>query len=304
MIAVNPNGDSVYVTNFGSVSRRGSVSVLDVATSSVTHEPIILGGLGPTSVTFAPDGIFAYVTSRNGNAVLGIDTGLASDNASCAAPNRAAPCVSFGVSAGPGPFGISIHPSGDTAYVTHSLPGLSGNAVSVIDLRKGTTLKEISVGTSPRGVVFTPDGALVLVANFGSASVSVIDPIANILVTEDIPVDAGPEAIAITPDGTLALVTNFNSATLSVIDIQSITQPGDAKVGAVPLIFEGTTFSNPRGIAITPDGVLAYVTISNSDRVLAIDTRATLLNPERAIVATINVGRGPIGVAVGPKRIP
>src|SRR5262249_52370954 len=51
---------------------------------------------------------------------------------------------------------VAVHPTDRAAYVTN---GISGT-VSVVDLGAGRVVKEITVGTEPRGCALTPDGSL------------------------------------------------------------------------------------------------------------------------------------------------
>ena len=55
------------------------------------------------------------------------------------------------------------------------------------------------MGTSPRGVAITPDGAFAYVTNFNSHNVSVINTSTNTEVLPRIPVGTSPFAVAITP---------------------------------------------------------------------------------------------------------
>jgi YVTN family beta-propeller protein len=59
----------------------------------------------------------------------------------------------------------------------------------------------IAVGGSPGGVVVTPDGSEVYVANNADSTVSVIDTATNTVIGAPIPVGLFPEGVAITPDG-------------------------------------------------------------------------------------------------------
>src|SRR6476619_5802784 len=62
-------------------------------------------------------------------------------------------------------------------YVTNSID----NTVSVIDPATNTVVgTPISVGTGPRGVAVTPNGAFAYVTNFGSNDVSVISAASNL----------------------------------------------------------------------------------------------------------------------------
>jgi YVTN family beta-propeller protein len=55
--------------------------------------------------------------------------------------------------------------------------------------------------------------------------------------------------------------------------------------------------NSPHGIAITPDGASAYVTNQTSNNVSVINTA------NNTVVATVNVGLGPIGAASGPAAL-
>ena len=116
----------------------------------------------------------------------------------------------------------------------------------------------------PFGAAVSPDGATLLVPEFGSFTpyfvgntVVVIDT-ATDTVTGTIVVDMQPEDVAFTPDGAYAFVTNAGGATVSVIDTAS-----QVAVATVPC---GTPFATfLYGVAITPDGKLAYVNTTGGD---------------------------------------
>src|SRR5262245_13535718 len=97
------------------------------------------------------------------------------------------------------------------------------NTVSVIDTATNTVVgSPIRVGTQPRGIVITPNGAAAYVTNFRDDTVSVIN-IATNMVTNTIALrqakgQKGPQGIAITPDGTKVYTVNGFDNTVSVID--------------------------------------------------------------------------------------
>jgi YVTN family beta-propeller protein len=81
-------------------------------------------------------------------------------------------------------------------------------------------------------------------------------------------------------------VTSPGNGTVSVIDTATNTVGATISLG---------TSQNPFGVAITPDGTRAYVTINFPNNfVLVIDTATN------TVVATIPVGVGPDGVAITP----
>jgi YVTN family beta-propeller protein len=74
---------------------------------------------------------------------------------------------------------------------------------------------------------------------------------------------------------------------VSTIDVKTRTKhPDDIPVG-----------SGPQGLAITPDGKTAFVTITISGTVSTIDVKTRRKHP-----TDIGVGSLPIGVAIAPCR--
>jgi len=128
------------------------------------------------------------------------------------------------------------------------------NTVTLFDVSadRNLPLGEFAVGQEPNGVVVSPDGKFVYVANTVDGTVSVLQvdqtqqPVANVVAT--LQVGTEPYGIALTPNGQKAYVTNARSNSVSVIDtasnsvVTTITNVGPS-VGA-----------EPRGIAITNNG--------------------------------------------------
>ncbi len=166
------------------------------------------------------------------------------------------------------------------AYITNG----GSNSVSVIDTATNTVAATVSVGSSPQGVAFSPDGTLVYVANFGSGTVSVIDTATNAIAAT---INAGknPYSVAITPDGTKIYVTNYGSSTVSVIDTTTNKLISTLSVGGQPF-----------GVAVTETE--AYVTNDEDQTVSVIDTTTD------TVTSTIDVeNEFPGGVAVAGSEV-
>ena len=124
-IALTPDNQHAYVTNFGNVdfvSVGDTVSVLNLSSNTVTDT--ITVGTQPAGVAVTPDGLLAYVTLYNDQnstpspgEVKVIDT---STNT----------LTSTVIPVGQGPAQIAITPNGEFAYVTNYID----NTVSVIAL--------------------------------------------------------------------------------------------------------------------------------------------------------------------------
>jgi YVTN family beta-propeller protein len=117
---------------------------------------------------------------------------------------------------GRGPAGMAFDQRLGKAYVA-----LSGDdAIDIIDILAGEVINRIrlNTGDQPQELALTSDGKMLLVANRGSNTVSLIDPFSLL---ELIRVDVGkePHSILIHPNGRRAFVFNTLSSTISVIDI-------------------------------------------------------------------------------------
>ncbi len=181
------------------------------------------------------------------------------------------------------------------------------NTVSVISTSAGSVEQNITVGTQPQAVVFSPDGSTAYVVNYGSGTVSAIAT-KDQSVTNTVEVGQStysiPEGLALSPDGSKLYVTfGYRADTpycpgnppapgtcpgeVAVFDTTDIQKPPSyLQVGAVPM-----------GIAITPDGTRAFVADSGSGQVTEIED----LNTEPTVDPTpIDVGGMPNQVAVTP----
>lgn len=138
---------------------------------------------------------------------------------------------------------------------------------------------------NPCGIAFAPaDGGLILVANGGTADVSVI-PLTHIAErkrrpeTGRVPISHGGFGIAVDPNGTLAAVCNrenprtgASGESITLIDTRKALR--DPRNAAVAEIAVGGTGSRPTGIAFSPGGDAIYISCTDTGTVSKVD-RAT-----------------------------
>jgi YVTN family beta-propeller protein len=156
--------------------------------------------------------------------------------------------VAFGLAGalmGVVPDGVSAVAARSRCRATAFVPNNGSDTVSTIDVKTRTKHpRDITFGTAPIGVTFTPDGTTAFVANAAGGTVSTIDVKTRTKHPSDITVGSFPYEVAFTPDGKTAFVTNNGSGTVSTIDVKTRTKhPRDITVGG-----------NPKGVAVTPDG--------------------------------------------------
>jgi len=281
-IAVTPNGERAYVTNYNS----NSVTPIDLVTGKVLPAIALGASAGPAGVAIAPDGRTAYVTDAGAIGTIG-DTITPID----VATDKTLPPITVG----PGPQGIAITPDGRFAYVADAgaivsgQTGPFGSTVTPVELATRKALAPITVGNAPTGIAITSDGSTALVTNLNSGSVSPID-IANNTAGSPIIVQGGPIAIATSAaQPTVAYVVDAistQSATGNVtpIDLANSTAGRPIYVG-----------KNPQAIAISPDGKTAWIACYGSHAIVAVS-----LATHRAGTAIRLLG-APSAIAVAAK---
>ena len=117
---------------------------------------------------------------------------------------------------------------------------------------------------SPQEVAITPDGRHLVTANCVGNSVSLIDLTSGDVVQE-LPCGERPTAVTIAPDGETVLVSTSFGGTLHRF---RLTEGQLHEAGTLSLRGE------PRGIAVAPDGRLAYVAVSALTQIAVIDLEA------------------------------
>ena len=173
------------------------------------------------------------------------------------------------------------------------------NRLSVIDLKASppAVIATLEVGVSPTGVSFSPDGKLVLVANRGEGTVSILTVNGKTL-TPAGKIELGdaksaPCHVAFLPDGKRALVTRDGDHRISVLSVDG-SKVEDTKAYMVGGI-------RPYSISISRKGDLAVLTNQgggqgDTDIISVIDLKK---NPPR-IVQSLTVGQIPEGATFSP----
>ena len=314
-MALSPNANELYVA----CEASHSVIVVDVRERRKIAE--IQAGHHPTDVTFHPDGATAYVSNRLDDSVSIIDV-----------PTRK---VVETIPVGDEPHGVLTDASGKRLYVLNT----SADSISVIDTTTLKEVKRLSASRGPWSLSRSPDNSLIYVTNTLSkfvefrkpsmSEVTVIDaqraavdnrfvvPAANLL-----------QGVAWHPSGDFALVTL--NRTKNLVPMTRLLQGWtitnglaivwrSGRVDQVLLDEPNMCFPDPADVAVTPDGRLALVTSSGTDRVAVIEIpkllsilqaaseeerRNVLPNhlgkPTEFIIAHIPVKNSPRGVLITP----
>lgn len=142
--------------------------------------------------------------------------------------------------------------------------------------------KVIKVGEVPKFVAVTPDSKYVLVSNWQSFTLSVID-VHTSKVVEEVYLGPYPRGIAVSPDSSTAYVAVMGTTDIAVVDL------GDFSVSWIRGVGAG-----PRHLCMAGDGRYLYATLNNEGNVAKIDPR------EKTVVDKVYTGAQPRSMAIAP----
>lgn len=176
-----------------------------------------------------------------------------------------------------GPHSSPIARSPDGAEIWAVAADFGG--VSVFDAaNQGATLGFVPTGADPRGLAITPDGKLVLVANLGAGTVSVIDR-ATRAVQAELEVGVEPFGVVIAPDGKKAYVSVGADPAIVRIDLAS--RRVDKRFTDLPI--------KPRGIAIWGKGAGAKLFVTHFTPIDVPEAARASLESHRAVLTVLDL---------------
>jgi DNA-binding beta-propeller fold protein YncE len=261
-IALSSTGRTAVVTDYGGPGARNTLTVLDVPSATVTRTISLGAYRAPHGIVFLPGDSLVAVTSEATAQVVIVQ--VAEGVVRRAIPTTQAGSHMVGVTA-----------DGATGFTGN----MSAHTVSQLDLRAGAFVKTFTVPNTPEAINVTPDGREVWVGSNAQHRVSVLDPNTGAVTMVADSVD-WPYRVLFTPDAKTVLIPDMNRHQLRFIDRVSRTE-------LARLTFDG---GGPQGIAMSPDGRYAFVSLSKQARVAVIDVRA------RAVAGYLPTGETPDGV--------
>jgi DNA-binding beta-propeller fold protein YncE len=211
-------------------------------------------------------GPYAYVPSNFHDTVSVVD--LADTNAP---PGTFTGLVGDPAQGNPGFFGVALSQADGMLYLSADYD----NVVYQIDVATGTTTHRYEAGVNPRGIAVDASGRHVYVANFSSASISIIDTMTQLVRNVDFDLSGlanpSPIGVAVNLSGTRAYVTD-TSVGHRLCRI-NVTTPPDHVTDADCVEVGANDSANPTAVALSPDGSRAFVSIhGNGSSVAVVDT--------------------------------
>ncbi len=172
---------------------------------------------------------------------------------------------------------------GQNSYVYRVDTELLGGSGSPIDA-------VYEVGSVPKYLQVTPDNRYLLVTNWCSFDLSVIDLASGDLI-RSIPLGRHPRGIAVSSDSKTAYATVMGGSDIAIIDLERV---GDTENDSdeLELGWLKGVGSNPRHVVISPDNQILNVTLNGEGTVIKID----LATGE--VVDRVRTGTAPRSMAV------
>jgi YVTN family beta-propeller protein len=293
--------------------------LVDPAAGKVTAEVPV--GKRPCGVAVDASCATAYVANEDSDSVSVVD--LRSRRVTAALP------------AGMAPNGVALGPGGSRLFVANWL----GQDVSVVDLAHPGADLRLTAGNNPTDVALSPDGKVMLVANELSrisrfphppvTELTELDPArGRIVARHELPNAHLVEGVAFVPPGDLALATAVRPKNLlpalqvergwMMTNGMAALDRATGEVIQLPLDDVGAFYADPSAVAVSPDGLRAYVSHAGADMVSVVDLaevrrlihegtpalRATYGNnlglSRRYVLKRIPVGNEPTSLAVSP----
>ena len=265
-VALSSDGRIAVITDYGTNQPGNSLTVVDVERLDVIRT-INLGAYErPHGIAFLPGDEKVVVTSEATRSVIVVDVedGTVED----ALPTAQA-----------GSHMLALPAPAGSIWTSNVRDG----TVSEIDVSTGQTTRIIDVPAQPEAIGITPDGVEVWVGSNEHGTVSVVDA-ADGSVSQVLDGFGWPYRVLITPDGSTALIPDLRGEELRIVDRDSRTVQH-----RIPL-----SGGAPQGVAVTPDGRIAFQSLSDQARVIIIDVETG------EVISYLPAGQGPDGVAYSP----
>lgn len=178
-------------------------------------------------------------------------------------------------------YGAGFLPEGKDACTSPT--GQSPSFLYKVDVATHRITAVVKVGVVPKYVAATPDGRQVLVTNWCSMDLTVIDA-ATARVTTTIPLGGKhPRGIAVRPDSKVAYVALMGSDRVVAVDLPRRSVRAFAQTG-----------DGPRHLVISPDGRTLYVSNNGADTVTSVDAASG------RVTGSVRTGDEPRSMTISP----
>lgn len=163
--------------------------------------------------------------------------------------------------------------AGGIAFVLNS----GSASISVIDMATQKEVRRIATLREPHHLALSPDGKSLLVGDTAGNQMMFLDPDSGEIQAR-LPV-ADPYQLGFSPDGKFLVVNGLARDQVDCYD-----------AGSMKLLKRFRVVATPSHLAFRPDSAMVYVSLQDSDKLVAIDLRSMTVS------WTVPVGKTPAGV--------
>lgn len=244
-VAISPDGQLAAIVSYGAEH----IDIFHIATHDKIETIALTPGKNPHGIVWLDDG--RIIASTEGSDSITIVSPPSGEE-----QVRTVDQISTGQK---GSHMVVVTPDKSRAFVSNMQSG----TVSVLDLIKGSKIKDLPAGTEPEGIAITPDGKTVWVADRRGDTLRIFDTIS---LNEVAALKTGkfPIRVAISPDGKTAVTSNLGDGALGLFDVETRQPKGTIKVS-------GNQESAQVTILFSPDGTRLYVAETGLNRIAEID---------------------------------
>ncbi|HTM25075.1 MAG TPA: YncE family protein [Vicinamibacterales bacterium] len=263
-VAVSADGRTAVVGNYGAQTPGSTLSVIDLAAMKETRRVDVSPLRRPHGVFFSGGSV--YFTSETNRIIGRYD--VAADRIDWL----------FGTGQG-GTHMVWVKADASTIYACN----IASDSISIIERGAGPlawTQTVVPVGKGPEGFDVSPDGRQLWAAHSRDGGVSIVDlDQKKVIQTIDVKTKRS-NRLKFTPDGRTVLISDLDAGELLFVDVASREVARRLPLGRMV-----------EGILIEPGGARAFVAVNGDNYVAVVDLNA------RAVVARLETGRGPDGMA-------
>lgn len=262
-IQISPDGQVLAVGNFYS----DALTLVDLAAMSSRR---VTGLAQPHNIVFDADGRRLFVANLGADeiSVIDIGTGVVSGRIVVPRTDGQAPGIT------------DLVPSRDGRRLV-AIPASGAELISV-DTRRGVAIRTDLVGPQPWMAALTGDGRMLLSANVGDATLSLVDAAGGGEIAR-LPGSHDVIGLLSTWFGTVAVLLSGEPAQAMFVDLAA---PAPGEVVVLP--------SRPLGALPSADGARIYVTLTDGDALAVLDPRQRSV--ERVITGVIAAPGDIVGV--------
>jgi YVTN family beta-propeller protein len=263
-IAVSPDGRQAAVVAYGGTS----IDIFDVATRARVRRIDLSPNAGPHGLVWLDDGRLVATTERSRSLTI-VDT-RRGDAIRTISTDQA------------GTHMVAVSPDKSRAYTTN----IFSQTVTVIDLKAGTKLRDIAIGSQPEAIALARGGRELWIGDLKGTHVRAFDTRTFERLAE---VETGPTPIRIleSPDGRWVVTSNFGNGSLTIIDARSRKAVRQVEVS-------GTNAAGQLTILFSRDGRRIYAAETGRDQVAEVDLASG------RVLRRLATGKAGDGLAIAP----